>query len=223
MFFSKTRLILSIIIGILLSVLIASLVNSVLMVTADNDENIHTLKGDVANLLAAEAMDDINRLNMLNMLETQALEEAAATTDDLNRYLQLLEAQALEEAAATTDDLKGLILDIEARAISNFRDEIDKIGTRNSRRYVTLHNRNIALAKVKINLKGYQEDRDTINLSQKSYRSEKWVNNITWVIAICGLIITIPFSLLMLYVVTVVWFFILNRISELSNAIQGKR
>ncbi len=209
MFFSKTRLILSIIIGLLLSVPIVSLVNSVLMETADPDWRIRLLKGEVANLL--ELLDGIN----FNLLEAQTLEEAAAATDDINRYLQLLE-QALEEA--DTDARISYVKLLEAMDVSHFRDEIDKMG-----QHVTSHNRNIALAKVKINLKRYQEDRDTINLSKKSYRTEKWVNNITWVIAISGLIITIPFGLLMLYVVTVVWFFILNRISELSNAIQGKR
>ena len=171
MFFSKIRLILSIIIGLLLSLLIANLVNSVLMKTADRDENIRSLKGDVAILL--EKMGD-------------------------NPFPKV-------------------------RPDPDYRDEIDKIGKGMSLQYVSSHNRNIALAKVKINLKRYQEDSDTINLSKKSYRTEKWVIKITWIIAICGLIITIPFGLLLLYVVTAVWFFILNRISELSNAIQGKR
>lgn len=166
MFFSKTRLILSIIIGLLLSVQIASVIYSDLMKTADSDKNIRSLKGEVANLLE----------------------------------------KLREEGSLYRDE----------------KDKIGKVGNRHSFQYVTSHNRNIALAKVNSNLEGY-EDSHTINLSKKSYRTEKWVNNITWVIAISGLIITIPFGLLILYVVTVVWFFILNRISELSNAIQGKR
>ena len=192
MFFSKTRLILSIIIGLYLSLLIASLVYSVLIETADSNENIYELKGDVAYLL--------DRLK-----------------EEGGEFALLLEAKPE----------MGLKQLLEAQVFSNFQDEIAKVGMRNSRQYVSSHNRNIALAKVKINLKRYQEDRDTINLSKKSYRTEKWVIKITWIIAICGLIITIPFGLLMLSVVTVVatavWFFILNRISELSNAIQGKR
>ncbi len=193
MFFSKTRLILAIIIGLYLSLLIASLVSSsVLMKTADDEWDIRLLKGDVAYLL--------DRLK-----------------EEGGEFALLLEAKPE----------MGLEQLLEAEVFSNFQDEIAKVGMRNSQQYVSSHNRNIALAKVMVNLKRYQGDRDTINLSKKSYRTEKWVIKIGWIIAICGLIITIPFGLLVLYVVTgvatAVWFFILNRISELSNAIQGKR
>ena len=193
MFFSKTRLILAIIIGLYLSPLIAFLVSSsVLIETADDDWDIRLLKDEVAYLL--------DRLK-----------------EEGGEFALLLEAKPE----------MGLEQLLEAKVFSNFQDEIAKVGMRNSQQYVSSHNRNIALAKVMVNLKRYQGDHDTINLSKKSYRTEKWVIKITWIIAICGLIITIPFGLLVLYVVigvaTAVWFFILNRISELSNAIQGKR
>lgn len=207
MFFSKTRLILSIIIGLYLSLLIASLIGSVLMKAADDDWDIRLLKGEVANLL------EKHKEKMI-----------------IYNYRSIIEKDPEMEKNPFSQAFRK-------KWVETFHSEIDAIG-----RHVTSHNRNIARAKfiAKFMAQVYEDtiirnaskgdlnwNHDTINLSKKSYRTEKWVIKITWVIAICGLIITVPFGLLMLYVVivvaTAVWFFILNRISELSNAIQGKR
>ena len=215
MFFSKTRLILSIIIGLMLSLLIASFVrNSVLMKTADDDWDIRLLKGEVANLL--ELLDGLNFDAFVDVDDVGGLleERVVRTLEETKIHFWERFMAGVTDADADTRKHFDQVLDAmggaEAAKLSNFQDEINKMG-----QHVSSHNRNIALAKVKVKLKRYQGDRDTINLSKKSYRTEKWVNNITWIIAICGLIITIPFVLLMLM-------FMSNGISELSNAIQGK-
>lgn len=89
--------------------------------------------------------------------------------------------------------------------------------------YLSNYNREIAMAKVKVKTTEYSGDFNTIEQSLKKYKKRSDVIGMTVLIGILSLIITIPFSLLMLYIVTVIWYFALNRISELSNAVQGKR
>ena len=104
--------------------------------------------------------------------------------------------------------------------------DIDNIGINPgyySHSYLSNHNREIAIAKVKVNTGKYSSDDNTIQKSIKRYKIESDVNRIAVLIGILSLVITIPFSLLILYIVTVLWYFILNRISELSKAVQGKR
>ncbi len=89
--------------------------------------------------------------------------------------------------------------------------------------YLSNYNRQIAMARVKVKTSEYSSDLNTIEQSLKEYKTESDVVKIAVLIGILSLVITIPFSLLILYIVTVIWYFVLNRISELSKAVQGKR
>ena len=84
--------------------------------------------------------------------------------------------------------------------------------------YLSNYNREIAMARVKVETTEYSNDLNTIEQSLKKYKIESDVIRTAVLIGIVSLIITIPFSLLILYIVTVIWYFILNRISELSKA-----
>ena len=109
-------------------------------------------------------------------------------------------------------------------------NDIDNIGKNRYRQsysgstgYLSNYNREIAMARVKVETTEYSNDLNTIEQSLKKYKIESDVIRTAVLIGIVSFIITIPFSLLILYIVTIIWYFVLNRISELSKAVQGKR
>ena len=161
-FYTKTRCIISSVIGILLSMIIAGIYYSAEIDTADTKEEIVRIEKHVADMLNT-----------------------------------LYEGGSLKWS------------------------DINNIYDRNS--YLSNYNRRIARARVKVKTSEYSNDFNTIEQSLKKYKIESNVIRTAVLIGIVSLIITIPFSLLILYIVTVIWYFALNRISELSKAIQGKR
>ena len=140
-----------------------------------------------------------------------------------------------------TADTKEEIMHVEkhvADLLNTLREgslkwsDIDNIGTKPRysarsysrwRSYLSNYNREIAMARVKVKTSEHSNDLNTIEQSLKKYRIKSDVIRTAVLIGIVSLFITIPFSLLILYIVTVIWYFVLNRISELSNAVQGKR
>lgn len=177
MFFSKTRFILSIIIGILLSTMIVGMGYYYSYIdTADTKEDITRVEKHVAELL-----------------------------------------NSLSEGSLQWSDIDNIGMNPDFLDLGHSR-----LG-RKLLSYLSDYNRQIAMARVKVKTSKYLSDPNTIEQSHKKYkiRSEVLINAVF--IGFLSLILTIPFSLLMLYIVTVLWGFILNRISELSNAIQGKR
>lgn len=165
-FYTKTRCIISSVIGILLSTIIGGMYYSDQIDTADTKEEIIRVEKHVADLL--------------NILGEGSLKWS----------------------------------------------DIDSIGKKSgyygqgySRRniYLSNYNREIAMARVKVETTKYSSHLNTIERSQKEYKIESDVIRIAVLIGIVSVLITIPFSLLIFYIVTILWYFILNRISELSQ------
>ncbi len=171
-FYTKTRCIISSVIGVLLSTIIGGMYYSDQIDTVDTKEEIIRVEKHVADLL-----------------------------------------NTLSEGSLKWSD------------IDSIGKKSGYYGQRYPRRnsYLSNYNREIAMARVKVETTKYSSDLNTIERSQKEYKIESDVIRIAVLIGIGSVLITIPFSLLIFYIVTILWYFILNRISELSQAIQGKR
>ena len=89
--------------------------------------------------------------------------------------------------------------------------------------YLSGHNLSIAKAKFDVNTKAHHDDPDTIKKSKKVYRTKSEVQTTAILVGFFSPILTIPFCLLVPFIVSVIWYFVLDRINEMSNAIQGKR
>ena len=89
--------------------------------------------------------------------------------------------------------------------------------------YLSRHNLSIAKARFDVRTEAHHDDPDTIKKSKKSYRTEAGVTATATLIGVFSPILTIPFSLLVLFIVGVVWYFVLDRVNELSKAVQGRR
>ncbi len=89
-------------------------------------------------------------------------------------------------------------------------NDIDNIGKNRYRQsysrstgYLSNYNREIAMARVKVETTEYSNDLNTIEQSLKKYKIESDVIRTAVLIGIVSFIITIPFSLLILYIVTI--------------------
>ena len=108
-------------------------------------------------------------------------------------------------------------------------EEILRIGIYEGRTssYLSNYNLSIANAKYNIRTKGYHDDPVTIKESKKSYRTKRRVITTAILVGVFSPILTIPFCMsvifLVIFIPNFLWHFILDRISELSKSIQGKR
>ena len=165
-FYSKTKLIISIVIGISLSVTMAFVVYHIQMESVNTKKEIEQVKTQVQDLI-----DKLYKEGNVSYMESSKI-----GYDEGMRYS-----------------------------------------------YLSSHNLLIAIAKFNVKTKAYHDDPETIRNSKKAYRTKSRVTTTAVLLGLLSPIITIPSILLVVFILTITWYFILNRIDELSKAIQGKR
>ena len=168
-FYSKPRLIISIIIGIAISVASAIVIYRDQIKDADSKEKIEIAKAYVEKVIGEKGED---------------------------RFLSYGKAY---------------------EAVGEIRSIIRLSG----------YNEIIAVSKININLPEGNMRAGIVESSKKAYKTTGEVTTKAILIGIFSPILTIPFSLLIIFLVifipTLLWHFILDRINELSKSIQGKR